>query len=418
MNNKILKCKYAWSHLDFLQGQYGPCFRYKVYQQPIAKIGEKLPSEVINSEEMQDVRRSLQQGVFPPGCFDCNLKEKNGLKSYRQQSLEEIDWDRDNSIDYNSIYINNILDLELKFSRTCNFLCRHCNSESNSLFEIVGKKHPDIHKKLLEQHFDQFGIAESPIIEVPNEIIDDLVQNIIPNCKHIRFSGGEPLYHIQHYQFLEKLINDKNIDTKNIDLSYNTNLSLLQFKDYDLQELWNNFKSIHVTVSMDGTGNLFNYFRERGDYDTIIKNIYELSSKSQNIQSFLFVCTTTAYHAFYADQIFKDLTKLSTDIYNKYKISCRVRPTFVHTPGLDMVDLEIETKEFIIKNLEKTLTSTDSMYNYALNEIITHLKGKQRNFKSNFKEIVKLQDRLYQKNPFIFAPRVAEYVYNNKLTWE
>ncbi len=416
--DKLLKCKYAWSHLDFLQGQYGPCFRYKVYKQPIAKINEKLPSEVINSKEMQEVRHSLQQGVFPLGCFDCKLKETAGLKSYRQQSLEELDWDKNNNIDYNSTHVEKILDLELKFSRTCNFLCRHCNSESNSLFEVVGKKHPDVHEKLLEQHFDQFGIADSPIVELSEEIINDLVKNIIPNCEHIRFSGGEPLYHIQHYQFLEKLINAKNIDTKNINLSYNTNLSLLQFKDYDLQRLWNSFKSIHITVSMDGTGNLFNYFRERGDYNTIINNIYKLCSTSKNIEGFLFVCTTTAYHAFYADQIFKDLIDLSNDIYNKYKISCRTRPTFVHTPGLDMVDLEVETKQFIIENLEKTLPSNNSMYDYALNEIITHLKGSQRNFKSNFKEIVKLQDKLYQKNPFLLAPRVAEYVYNNKLVWE
>jgi hypothetical protein len=156
--DKILKCKYAWGHLDFLQGQYGPCFRYKVNKQPIAKISDKLPSEVINSEEMQSVRRSLQQGVFPPGCFDCALKESRGLKSYRQQ-VTEHHWDDEDKINYNSVVVDRILDLELKFSRTCNFLCRHCYSESNNMFELIGKKHPDIHDKLLAQGFDQFGIA-------------------------------------------------------------------------------------------------------------------------------------------------------------------------------------------------------------------------------------------------------------------
>lgn len=417
MNDNILKCKYAWSHLDFLQGQYGPCFRYKVYKQPIAKMSEKLPSEVINSEEMQTVRRSLQQGEFPPGCFDCALKESRGLKSYRQHAFEEKEWDKDNTIDYSNVIVDKILDLELKFSRTCNFLCRHCNSESNSLFEVIGKKHPDIHEKLLEQRFDQFGIAESPITEVSDEIIDDLVNNIIPDCKHIRFSGGEPLYHIQHYQFLEKLINSPNIDTKTIDLSYNTNLSLLQFKGYDIHELWDKFKSIHITVSMDGTGSLFNYFRERGDYDTVISNIETLAAKSTNIESFFFVCTSTAYHAFYADVIFKDLTELCERVHNRYNIRCTTRPTFVHTPGIDMVDLEVETKQFIIDNLEKTVPSNNSMYDYAINEIITHLKGDKRNFNSDFKTIVKLQDQLYEKDAFVMASRVAEYVYNNKLTW-
>jgi hypothetical protein len=416
MNDKILKCKYAWGHLDFLQGQYGPCFRYKVNKQPIAKISEKLPSEVINSEEMQSIRRSLQQGVFPPGCFDCALKEGRGLKSYRQEVCSHH-WEGEDKINYNSVVIDKILDLELKFSRTCNFLCRHCYSESNSMFEVMGKKNPDIHDKLLTQGFDQFGIADSPITEVSDEVINDLVNNIIPDCNHIRFSGGEPLYHTQHYQFLEKLIASPHINTKNIELSYNTNLSIIQFKEYDLHSLWDHFKSIHVTVSLDGTGSLFNYFRERGDYDTVIRNIEELSAKSTNIQSYFFVCTSTAYHAFYADVIFKDLTELVERIQNKYNIPCYTRPTFVHTANIDMVDLEFETKKFIIGNLEKTLPSGNEMYDYSIGEIITHLSGEKRNFNGDFKEIVKLQDQLYEKDAFAMAPRIAEYVYNNTLTW-
>lgn len=415
--DKILKCKYAWGHLDFLQGQYGPCFRYKVNKQPIAKISEKLPSEVINSEEMQSVRRSLQQGVFPPGCFDCALKESRGLKSYRQQ-VTEHHWDDEDKINYNSVVVDRILDLELKFSRTCNFLCRHCYSESNNMFELIGKKHPDIHDKLLAQGFDQFGIADSPIIEVSDEVINDLVKNIIPNCKHIGFSGGEPLYHLQHYQFLEKLIDSPYVDTKSISLFYNTNLSMIQFKDYDLQNLWDKFKSIYIVVSLDGTGDLFNYFRERGDYDTVINNIESLAAKSTNIIHFTFVCTSTAYHAFYADVIFRDLTALAERIQRVYNIECLTKPTFVHTANIDMVDLEVETKQFIIKNLEKTLPSGNDMYDYALTEIITHLKGDKRNFNGDFKEIVKIQDKIYNRDAFIMAPRVAEYVYNNVLMWD
>lgn len=415
--DKILKCKYAWGHLDFLQGQYGPCFRYKVDKQPIAKISDKLPSEVINSEEMQSVRRSLQQGVFPPGCFDCALKESRGLKSYRQQVTEHY-WDDEDKINYNSVVVDRILDLELKFSRTCNFLCRHCYSESNSMFEIIGKKHPAMHEKLLEQGFDQFSIAESPIAEISEEVINDLVKNIIPNCKHIGFSGGEPLYHLRHYQFLEKLIDSPNVDTKSISLFYNTNLSMIQFKQYDLQKLWDKFKSIYVVVSLDGTGDLFNYFRERGDYDTIINNIESLAAKSTNITNFMFVCTSTAYHAFYADVIFRDLTALAERIQREYNVYCMTKPTFVHTANIDMVDLEVETKQFIIKNLEKTLPSGNDMYDYALTEIITHLKGDKRNFNGDFKEIVKIQDKIYNRDAFIMAPRVAEYVYNNVLMWD
>lgn len=418
MKKQPLHCKYAWGHLDFLQGQYAPCFRFKVYKQPIGKISERLPSEIINSQEMKEVRKSLQEGVFPPGCFDCQYKESTGLKSYRKRAEERNHFDSDNNIDYNNVEIKKIYDLELKFSRNCNFLCRHCNSESNSLFEVIGKKNPDIHKALLDQDFDHLGIAESPIIDIPDNVIDDLIKNVIPTVENIFFSGGEPLYSLKHYKFLERLINDPNIDTKKIDIGYNTNLSMISFKGYKLSELWNHFKSVHVTVSLDGTRSLFNYFRERGDYETIIKNIYELSETVPNLNSFLFVCTSSAYHAFYADQIFSDLCKLSFDIKSKYKKQVEVRPTFVHTPGLDMVDLDRETKNFIIENLKKTLPDSDPSYNFSISEIIKHLSNEVRNPNSDFKKIVKLQDKLYNKDPFVMAPRVAEYVYNNKLTWE
>lgn len=415
---EILKCKYAWSHLDFLQGQYGPCFRFKVNKQPIGTMDNELPSEVINNANMVEVRRSLQEGVFPPGCFDCALKEKEGLKSYRQKSLEETDWDPDNQIDYTSTNIEKIYDLELKFSRACNLLCRHCDAESNSAFEILGKKNPQIHKKLLEQKFNHLSVADTPIKEISDEIIDDLVKNIIPGVSHLRFSGGEPLYHLKHYEFLKRLISEKHIDTTNIQLSYNTNLSLIKFKDYELKDLWKHFKSVHITVSMDGTGNLYNYFREKGDYNSVLDNVHNLlSSKIDSINGMLFVCTSATYHAFYADNVFYDLTNLCDTVESKYKIQATTRPTFVHTPGLDMADLEDETKNFIIENLSTSLPSNNKMYNFALNEIITHLKGDRRNFSSSFKEIAKLQDKLYNKDAFLMVPRIAEYVYNNKLVW-
>jgi organic radical activating enzyme len=416
--NNVLKCKYAWSHLDFLQGQYAPCFRFKVNKQHIAKMNEKLPSEVINSKEMKQVRQTLMSGEFPPGCFDCSYKESRGLESYRQRSLSNKSWDSYNEIDYTTDIVSRIHDLELKFSRTCNFLCRHCNSESNSLFEIVGKQHPSVHQKLLEQGFDHLGIADSPITEISEEIIDDLIKNIIPNIDKLFFSGGEPLYHLKHYQFLEKLIESKDIDTSKIEIGYNTNLSMIEFKTYKLSNLWKHFKSVHVTVSMDGTGNIFNYFRERGNYNTTVENIYKLAESIPNLNHFLFVCTSSAYHAFYADVIFKDLSKLCRDIESKFNIKANTRPTFVHTPGLDMIDLDKVTKQFIIKNLEKTLSHEDNLYNKSISEIITYLNGDKKNIKSDFREVAKLQDSLYNKDPFVMVPRIAEYVYNNKMIWE
>ena len=410
----VLKCKYAWSHLDFLQGEYAPCYRFKIKRQPIASLSDSLPSSVINKPAMLAVRDSLQRNSFPPGCSDCEYKESHGLMSYRHKSLADKNWDDNNRIDYTTTTIPHILDLELKFSRTCNFLCRHCMSDSNSQFEIVGRNNPDIDRQLQELDFDHLGIGDSPITTISPEIVEDLIKNVIPTVERITFSGGEPLYHLDHYRFLERLISDKKIDTKKIILSYNTNLSLIRFKSYELSELWKHFKSIHITVSMDGTGKLFNYFRERGDYDTVISNLYSLLDSCDNIGSIYLVCTCTSYHAFYADRIFGDLTKIVYNIKHVYGIDAHTGPTFVHYPdGLDMANLPQYVKDGLIIKLNHSLIlKSDPLYHAALIEVINHLKNPSYSDTSKFAKIVALQDQLHNKNCKQFLPELAAFVYN------
>jgi sulfatase maturation enzyme AslB (radical SAM superfamily) len=408
----MLKCQYAWSHLDFLQGEYAPCYRFKIKPQPIASLKDSLPSEVINNSAMQAVRASLQQGVFPPGCADCAYKESTGLKSYRQKSLEDFELDIDNTIDYSKTTVPAILDLELKFSRKCNFLCRHCGSDSNSKFELLGKANPEISQQLIDLDFDHIQIGDSPITTVTDDILEDLIQNIIPKVKRITFSGGEPLYHIEHYRFLERLIQDPNIDTKNINLCYNTNLSLINFKRYKLSELWQHFNEIHLTVSMDGTGELFNYFRERGDWATVVANLYALLDQSKNIHSILLVCTSSAYHAFYADVIFDTLAKMVADIKQRYNIAYIITlPTFVHYPsGLDMVNLPKRIKNKLINKFEATL-GEDEVYNYAMKELLIHLSGDAYASTKTFPKIVRLQDQLHNRSCKDILPELAAFVY-------
>lgn len=409
----MLKCKYAWSHLDFLQGEYAPCYRFKIKPQPIASLKDSLPSEVINNSAMQEVRASLQQGVFPPGCVDCAYKESTGLKSYRQKSLEDVEWDINDTIDYSKTTVLTVLDLELKFSRTCNFLCRHCGSDSNSKFELLGKANPEIAQQLLvDLDFDHIAIADSPITVVTDSILEDLIQNIIPGVRRITFSGGEPLYHIDHYRFLERLIKDINIDTKKITLTYNTNLSMINFKQYKVTELWRHFNGIHLTVSTDGTGDLFNYFRERGDWATVVSNLYSLLDDSTNINSILLVCTSSAYQAFYADVIFETLSKMVADIKQRYDIaSIMTHPTFVHYPeGLDMVNLPAHVKNKLIRKYEKTL-GTDEIYDDAMRELLIHLRSDAYADTQMFAKIVKLQDQLHNRSCKDILPELAAFVY-------
>ena len=67
-----MKCKHAWSHLDFKPGGYAPCYRFKLYNNDLGKIPD-LPSDVINNEHWKDVRRQLRKNEWPVGCKDCRI---------------------------------------------------------------------------------------------------------------------------------------------------------------------------------------------------------------------------------------------------------------------------------------------------------------------------------------------------------
>jgi len=154
---------------------------------------------------------------------------------------------------------------------------------------------------------------------------------------------------------------------------------------------------------MDGTGSLFNYFRQGGDYQNVIDNMHDILSRTDKIEKLLLVCTTTAYHAFYMNEIAHDLFHLKQDLERHYGIEVKYRPTFVHWPeGLDVANLAEETKINILKNLDK---------NKFTEEFEKRLKGDRTLPEETFKDIVMLQDQLYNRDASELAPRIFDYVY-------
>ena len=124
---------------------------------------------------------------------------------------------------------------------------------------------------------------------------------------------------------------------------------------------------------------------------------------SNNILGVYLVCTSTAYHAFYASETFRDLNKL-VDQIQAMGISAHADATFVHYPaGLDIANLPDNVKSFL----------TD--LHGADNPIIKYMKTPRTADAELFKTIVRWQDTLYSKVCEQSLPRIHEYVYNRKL---
>ena len=399
-----MKCRFAWSHLDFKKNGYAPCFRFKNYPEYWKLSGsDKFPSQVINNSDFISVRRQLRNGEWPKGCIDCKRQESEGLSSYRTRSLREEN-DTTLSVDERIFSKNDyskdkviIKDLQLKLSRACNYNCRHCDSASNSSFEKLGIEFPEIEQALKTKYdFSHISKAGNNKIVIPTKaVMDDLFENVFPTVEQLEFSGGEPFYQIEMYKTLQRLIDDPNINTKKIYLVYNSNMSMLEYKGYSVKKLFPHFRAVSITASMDGTGKLFNYFRTGGDYQNVVNNIKEIAPY---IHSFLFVCTTSAYQAFYMNEIYRDLKELQDSIPNLSVI----RATFVHWPkALDIINLEEETKTKILENLE---------INDFTKEFAIRLTSIENEIEPCFKGLVKTQDLLYDKSCQDMAPKIWEYV--------
>ena len=393
-----MKCKLAWTHLDFKPGGYAPCYRFKLYDGH--KFGNVPSMPDVNSSEWVRVREQLKNDEWPDECVDCKIQEESGIKSYRQRSEDLLVADPD----YNETKIQ-VKDLQLKLNRACNYSCRQCTVASTSNLIKTGKENPEIAKRLWEDHhFDHIIERHEHKIDIPTpEVINHLFKNVLPTVERIEFSGGEPFFHVEMYRFLQRMIDDSNIDTSKVTLVYNTNMSLTKFKNYDICELWKYFKRADITVSMDGTGKLFNYFRQGGDYDSVISNIHNMLNKTDKVKKLLFVCTTTAYHAFYMNKISNDFKSIKQNLESMYDIEVKYRTTFVHWPeGLDVVNLAEKTKEKLLE------TTKDNDFT---KEFKLRLKGKRTIPNETFKDIVMLQDQLYNRDASELAPRIFDYVY-------
>ena len=66
-------------------------------------------------------------------------------------------------------------------------------------------------------------------------------------------------------------------------LSYSTNLSVLNFKDNKISEIWKNFSYVLLVVSVDAIGELGEYVRHGLKWDRLKKNIAELKQACPHV---------------------------------------------------------------------------------------------------------------------------------------
>lgn len=288
--NELLDLGYSSEELDKHQDLEDGYFIFKDGKK--LKVSDGI-DRYINSDSTKNIKKLFSNNKAPLQCR-CYVTEKistNFDHSRRQRYLSEYKLNNDEDVEKFLQVKNHSIDYyDIRLGNVCNLQCLMCAPGlSNQLYEseiyrsggdainVEGKLQVEkingklVYDKELEKKiFDWANDDFFKTLEV--RVVDDLNLN---KDKIITFYmiGGEPLLNAPHFRFLERMVELGY--SKNIVLEYNTNLTILT--DYIIN-LWTKFKKIILAISIDSTGDQYEYIRYPSKWSKIQSNLSIVST--------------------------------------------------------------------------------------------------------------------------------------------
>ena len=255
-------CIYPWTHIHaWPDGYVYPCCGTDI--NPLGTLKENTLEELWNSEKQKQLRLDMLNGTKNEICRRCHEQEESGFFSMRNSANKHLGHhiERVSKTQPDGSYDDfNIVYWDVRFSNLCNFRCRSCgpNFSSNwfdDAVKINGGK-PIGQKKVIYAGKDKEDVWEQ-------------MKPHIPYLEQVYFAGGEPMIMEEHYRVLKELVRLEKFDVK---LIYNTNFSMMKYKDLDVLEFWKLFDSVSVGASLDAAGPRAELIRKGTDWDQACRN--------------------------------------------------------------------------------------------------------------------------------------------------
>jgi len=380
-------CYLPFMHMEAdAKGWLKPCC---MAEGPVYKEGTEDPynlnngdtiTDAFNSTDMQQLRQEFLDGKKPEICKKCWDEEGAGLESKR------INWAH--YFSHHLPQIKNIFDkdvtekdiayLDLKLGTICNLKCRICGSWSSSKWaeeEIkMGIKFYGAKKKDTKKTPAYYYLKQGEWPRKNPQFWEDL-KEILPNVKHLEFTGGEPWMIKEHFQVLETLIESGH--SKDINIHYNTNGTQLPKHEY--HNILPHFKHCRISFSIDDIGDKFEYQRYGAKWDEVNNNIQYISgNKPSNIETE--ICTTLNLFNFHnlpdvADWI-KEIKNLDSWYLNlmHYPLHYNIQ---MHTPEIKNIianKLRAYNWQELIDRKFDNVKEIDSFINYMHSTDLRNIK--------------------------------------------
>lgn len=286
--------------------------------------------EYWSSDYMNDVRDSLMTGERIPQCKNCWKMEDNNIQSLRQMSnLDNVDkpsyrsnvssWVEQGKVPFRIPLI------ELKLSNLCNFKCRMCWPKDSSLLWTDWDKIKSFYDGSTADYLKYIhnlnnGKRIMDFYTSNTGFMDDLM-TLMKHVEELEFAGGEPLLDPAHWDILDCIENPEQVSLK-----YSTNLSRLELGGKSVVDQWSKFKSVMVTISIDGDRANNTRIRRGSDWDILKNNVNTI----KQIPTVNKIKGTTCISAFNAEHLDKTAEAVIMELGIQWHTSRLQYPEFQH----------------------------------------------------------------------------------------
>jgi sulfatase maturation enzyme AslB (radical SAM superfamily) len=235
-----------------------------------SRITDEKPSEdVLNTKTHIELREEMLDGIRPSACQRCWTMEDAGAESFRHAANKRWNGEYNRILEKNSSLPSGVRRIELDLGTKCNLKCRMCGPYSSSLIqkEMITNNSPEV--------LDYYGFSDTnfPSDWVDVKDIRELLSAHAHTLEEMYLIGGEPLIIPAHTELLEYLVETGH--SKHIKLIYNTNGITIGNK---FIELWKQFRHVHLSVSIDGMNEQYEYIRFPAKWNTIEDNLKQILS--------------------------------------------------------------------------------------------------------------------------------------------
>ena len=246
-------------------GNYKLCCHARITKKAV--VNETLPFDWFFSDYLEDVRQKMIEGEILSECNKCTLMEKYG-SSHRQKAISEHGLKSDVEKVRLKLRIN---------GSACNLACYMCHpynsSERRKEFKAIWGKNIDnyfLTKGDNDPSKIKFSMWDVPI---KRNNWNDIVNNILDNIHlidNIHMTGGEPLQLPRHWELVDKIPSEF---AKNIKLTYDSNITKLNYKNHHILDLKDKFGDIFIGCSADHYGKKLEYMRYPIDHKVFEENL-------------------------------------------------------------------------------------------------------------------------------------------------